>query len=141
MSTFTDIATETPLEAYLRLRGDGGSFLLESVVHGRLGRHADGSRRMSVRDRPPDRNNPRPLVFPLALNAWVEVPNEPADPEAARWNPPAGILVVTLMIAVFLFPYSASQPPVWKLMLLTTWGSNSSLTLPEIPAGTGTPST
>ena len=40
MSTFTDIATETPLEAYLRLRGDGGSFLLESVVHGRLGRHS-----------------------------------------------------------------------------------------------------
>ena len=40
MSTFTDIATETPLEAYLRLRGDGGSFLLESVEHGRLGRHS-----------------------------------------------------------------------------------------------------
>jgi anthranilate synthase component I len=40
MSTSTDIATETPLEAYLRLRGDGGSFLLESVEHGRLGRHS-----------------------------------------------------------------------------------------------------
>src|SRR5262245_4283479 len=40
MSTFTDIATESPLEAYLRLRGDGGSFLLESVEHGRLGRHS-----------------------------------------------------------------------------------------------------
>jgi len=40
MSTFTDIATETPLEAYLRLRGEGGSFLLESVEHGRLGRHS-----------------------------------------------------------------------------------------------------
>ena len=40
MNTFNDIATETPLEAYLRLRGDGGSFLLESVEHGRLGRHS-----------------------------------------------------------------------------------------------------
>jgi anthranilate synthase component I len=40
MSTFADIATETPLEAYLRLRGEGGAFLLESVEHGRLGRHS-----------------------------------------------------------------------------------------------------
>jgi anthranilate synthase component I len=40
MSTFADIATETPLEAYLRLHGEGGSFLLESVEHGRLGRHS-----------------------------------------------------------------------------------------------------
>lgn len=40
MSTLADIQTETPLEAYLRLRGDGGSFLLESVVHGRLGKHS-----------------------------------------------------------------------------------------------------
>jgi anthranilate synthase component I len=40
MSTSTDITTETPLEAYLRLRGVGGSFLLESVEHGRLGRHS-----------------------------------------------------------------------------------------------------
>jgi anthranilate synthase component I len=40
MTTFTDIATESPLEAYLRLRGDGASFLLESVEHGRLGKHS-----------------------------------------------------------------------------------------------------
>jgi anthranilate synthase component 1 len=40
MSTSTDIATGTPLEAYLRLRGGGGSFLLESAEHGRLGRHS-----------------------------------------------------------------------------------------------------
>src|SRR2546423_6824867 len=46
MSTSTDIATETttPLEAYLSLRGDGGSFLLESVEHGRLGRHSFAGR-------------------------------------------------------------------------------------------------
>ena len=53
MSTFTDIATESPLEAYLRLRGDGGSFLLESVEHGRLGRHSfvgRGSRIVSFED-------------------------------------------------------------------------------------------
>src|SRR6476646_2810662 len=39
----TAIATDllTPLGAYLRLRGEGrGSFLLESVEHGRLGRHS-----------------------------------------------------------------------------------------------------
>src|SRR3954468_24750361 len=39
----TAIATDliTPLGAYLRLRGSGrGSFLLESVEHGRLGRHS-----------------------------------------------------------------------------------------------------
>ncbi len=43
MSMPTDIATDptTPLGAYLGLRGDGGgSFLLESVEHGRLGRHS-----------------------------------------------------------------------------------------------------
>jgi len=53
MSTFTDIATESPLEAYLRLRGDGGSFLLESVEHGRLGRHSfvgRGSRLVAFED-------------------------------------------------------------------------------------------
>jgi anthranilate synthase component 1 len=53
MSTSTDIATETPLEAYLRLRGDGGSFLLESVEHGRLGRHSfvgRGSRLVSFEE-------------------------------------------------------------------------------------------
>src|SRR2546426_12392254 len=49
--------------------------------------------------------------------------------------------VFTLTIAVFLLPYSASQPPVWKSIWLTTSGSNSSFRLPEIPAGTGTPST
>src|SRR5213593_2840168 len=39
----TAIATDllTPLGAYLRLRDEGrGSFLLESVEHGRLGRHS-----------------------------------------------------------------------------------------------------
>jgi anthranilate/para-aminobenzoate synthase component I len=42
MTTMTDIATDTsPLEAYLGLRGrGGGSYLLESVEHGRLGRHS-----------------------------------------------------------------------------------------------------
>ncbi|HEX9415663.1 MAG TPA: anthranilate synthase component I family protein [Gaiellaceae bacterium] len=43
MTTITDIATDptTPLGAYLSLRGrGGGSFLLESVEHGRLGRHS-----------------------------------------------------------------------------------------------------
>jgi hypothetical protein len=49
--------------------------------------------------------------------------------------------VVTLTTAVFLLPYSASQAPVMKLMLLTIEGSNNSLRLPEIPDGTGTPST
>src|SRR5581483_9969959 len=40
--TQTEIATDllTPLGAYLRLRGGAGSFLLESVERGRLGRHS-----------------------------------------------------------------------------------------------------
>ena len=44
MNPKTVIATDlvTPLGAYLRLRPDdsGASFLLESVEHGRLGRHS-----------------------------------------------------------------------------------------------------
>ena len=43
MNYTTVIPTDliTPLGAYVRLRGDGGaSFLLESVEHGRLGRHS-----------------------------------------------------------------------------------------------------
>jgi len=43
MNPITVIATDlvTPLGAYLRLRPEGGaSFLLESVEHGRLGRHS-----------------------------------------------------------------------------------------------------
>ena len=44
MNPKTIIATDlvTPLGAYLRLRPDdgGASFLLESVEHGRLGRHS-----------------------------------------------------------------------------------------------------
>jgi len=59
--------------------------------------------------------------------------------QSGRW-PPAGMRVVTFTTAAFLFPYSASQPPVWKLIWFTTCGSNSSLRLPEIAAGTGTPS-
>ena len=43
MNTITVVSTDllTPLGAYLRLRGDqAGAFLLESVEHGRLGRHS-----------------------------------------------------------------------------------------------------
>src|SRR6266480_5192574 len=46
MNATTVISTDllAPLGAYLRLRSDqserGGSFLLESVEHGRLGRHS-----------------------------------------------------------------------------------------------------
>jgi anthranilate synthase component 1 len=43
LTTISDIATDptTPLGAYLRLRGgEGGSFLLESGEHGRLGRRS-----------------------------------------------------------------------------------------------------
>jgi anthranilate synthase component 1 len=54
MSTSTDITTETPLEAYLRLRAGGdGCFLLESVEHGRLGKHSfvgRGSRLISFEE-------------------------------------------------------------------------------------------
>ena len=56
-------------------------------------------------------------------------------------RPPEGIFVATLTTAAFLLPYSASQPPVWKVISFTTCGSNSSFRLPEMPAGTGTPST
>ena len=49
--------------------------------------------------------------------------------------------MVTSTIAAFLPPYSASQPPVWKAIWFTTSGSNSSFKLPEMPAGTGRPST
>ena len=50
--TTADISTDlvTPLGAYLRLRGDGAAFLLESVERGRLGRHSfvgSGSRLVS----------------------------------------------------------------------------------------------
>ena len=39
--TETRTTAETPLEAYATLREEGSaSFLLESVVHGRLGRHS-----------------------------------------------------------------------------------------------------
>ena len=42
VTTNAEIATDllTPLGAYLRLRGRAGSFLLESVERGRLGRHS-----------------------------------------------------------------------------------------------------
>jgi anthranilate synthase component 1 len=43
--TATDTSTRTPLEAYADLREEGvASFLLESVVHGRLGRHSFAGR-------------------------------------------------------------------------------------------------
>src|SRR5436190_1449643 len=48
MNALTVVTTDllTPLGAYLRLRERGrASFLLESVEHGRLGRHASGSTR------------------------------------------------------------------------------------------------
>jgi anthranilate synthase component 1 len=43
--TAIDISTQSPLEAYLALRKEGGAtFLLESVVHGRLGRNSFAGR-------------------------------------------------------------------------------------------------
>ena len=56
MTIATDIHADllTPLGAYLRMRGEGGgSFLLESVEKGRLGRYSlvgTGSRRVSFRE-------------------------------------------------------------------------------------------
>ena len=89
MTTFTDIATESPLEAHLRLRGDGASFLLESAEHGRLGRHSfvgRGSRIVSFDDA---ERCEEPVVgflgydYVAQLEPSVPLPSEgPAFPES-----------------------------------------------------------
>src|SRR5258706_8497242 len=78
--------------------------------------NATGSRRMSVTCRENDPKRPRRPSLVLKLSAWPCVPKLPPNADASAWNPPAGILVDTLTTAVFLLPYSASQPPVLELI-------------------------
>jgi anthranilate synthase component I len=87
----TDIPTDllTPLGAYLRLRGGAGSFLLESVERGRLGRYSFvgcGSRLVDFEEA---EALPSPVVGYLGYDAvsrlepTVELPSEgPAFPES-----------------------------------------------------------
>ena len=96
---------------------------------------------MSVAWRAPEKKKPHLPALVLAFRAWPFALNDPPYPEASRWNPPEGIRVLTFTTAAILPPYSASHPPVWKSIWFTTCGSNSSFKLPEMPEGTGTPST
>jgi len=91
MSTSTDIATETPFEVYLRLRGGRASFLLESVEHGRLGKHSfvgRGSRIVSFEEAA---TCPEPVVGYLGydhmakLEPTVPVPVEGPDIPESRF--------------------------------------------------------
>ena len=109
MSTFTDIATESPLEAYLRLRGDGGSFLLESVEHGRLGRHSfvgRGSRIVSFEEA---ETCGEPVVGYLAYDHVARL--EPTVPLPADGPPfpESRFLVADELIR---FEHGADTPPL-----------------------------
>ncbi|MGC9974242.1 MAG: hypothetical protein ABSC36_02470, partial [Gaiellaceae bacterium] len=78
----------TPLGAYLRLRGEGSaSFLLESVEHGRLGRHSLVGYGSRVVDFDQAERLGEPVVGYLAydyvarLEPTVPLPDEgPSDP-------------------------------------------------------------
>ncbi len=67
--------------------------------------------------------------------------NEPPNADASTCSGPEGMRVPTFTTAVFLLPNSASQPPVTNSIWFAMEGLNSSFKLPEMPGGTGMPST
>jgi anthranilate/para-aminobenzoate synthase component I len=109
MSTRTDIATETPFEAYLRLRGDGGSFLLESVEHGRLGRHSfvgRGSRIVSFEEA---ETCVEPVVGYLAYDHVIQLEPTVPLPAAGPPLPESRFIVADELIR---FDHGEDTPPL-----------------------------
>jgi anthranilate synthase component I len=96
MTIATDIHADliTPLGAYLRLSGREGSFLLESVEKGRLGRYSlvgSGARLVSFKDAQAELASGRPVVGYLGydhvavLEPTVELPADGADLPESRF--------------------------------------------------------
>jgi anthranilate synthase component 1 len=102
--TTIDITTESPIEAYLSLRREArASFLLESVEHGRLGRHSfagGGDRIVSFAEAETCRE---PVVGYLAYDHVAEL--EPTVPlPAAGANLPESRFVVADKLVRFDHP-------------------------------------
>jgi anthranilate synthase component I len=101
MSTPTDIATETttPLEAYLGLRGrGGGSFLLESVEHGRLGRHSFAGRGSRIVSFEEAEKCEAPVVGYLAYDHVAKLEPTVPLPEAGPGLPESRFIVADELI-------------------------------------------
>jgi len=109
MSTFSDIATETPLEAYLRLRGDGGSFLLESVEHGRLGRHSFVGRGARIVSFEEAETCGAPVVGSLAYDHVAKL--EPSVPLPAA-GPPFAESRFVVADELIRFAHREDTPPL-----------------------------
>jgi anthranilate synthase component 1 len=105
MNATTVVSTDllTPLGAYLRLRrnhegGSGGSFLLESVEHGRLGQHSlvgAGTRLVSFEDAEELRE---PVVGYLGYDHAATLEPTVSLPEAGRGLPESRFVVAETLV-------------------------------------------
>src|ERR671928_1608550 len=107
MNATTVVSTDllTPLGAYLRLRrhqaereGSGGSFLLESVEHGRLGQHSlvgAGSRLVSFEEAEQLRE---PVVGYLGYDHAAKLEPTVALPEPGRPLPESRFVVADILV-------------------------------------------
>ena len=100
MNAVTVIATDpvTPLGAYLRLRGEGGSFLLESVDRGRLGRYSfvgSGFRLVTVEEA---EDAEEPVVGYLSYDHVARVEKTVTLPEAGPALPESRFLVAETLL-------------------------------------------
>ena len=109
MSTITDIATESPLEAYLRLRGEGHrSCSNRSSTAGSAATRSSAAARGSSRSRRPRRCG-EPVVGYLGYDHVARAGADRAAPGAARPFPRAGSSSRTSSIR---FDHGEDTPPL-----------------------------
>jgi anthranilate synthase component 1 len=114
MTIATDIHTDliTPLGAYLRLRAAGGSFLLESVEKGRLGRYSlagSGARLVSFEDAERELAAGRPVVGYLGYDHIAKLEPTVALPAAGPDLPESRFVVADALVR---FDHAASVAEV-----------------------------
>jgi anthranilate synthase component I len=137
MTDTTVIPTDliTPLGAYIRLRGDGqAAFLLESVEHGRLGRHSfvgAGKRVVSLEEA---EGADAPVVGFLAYDHAARLESTVPLPAAGPTLPESRFIVAETLVrfdhAAGLAQVLCGDPAELRTRLDTA--------TPEIPRGTGT---
>jgi anthranilate synthase component I len=103
MNATTVVSTDllTPLGAYLRLRGDrggGGSFLLESVEHGRLGRHSFVGSGARIVDFEEAESLGEPVVGYLAYDHAATLEPTVGLPDAGRTLPESRFVVAEQLV-------------------------------------------
>ena len=97
--TETPTTVQTPLDAYEALRGqEGASFLLESVVHGRLGRHSFAGRGERVVSFEEAQSCEEPVVGYLAYDHVAQLEPTVLLPEPGLGLPESRFVVADVLL-------------------------------------------